>query len=134
MHAEIWGAAVSNPAASLCFAQCLQIHVETSQAALCSCLLVMPELLMLSGPCAGTMQPLPTEPVTFPALCLAGRLPEQQNATVNLDLTHAQVGGTHPMRAALLPPADLNRMHHGANRVLDSCSTSTHLHELLKPP
>ena len=47
---------------------------------------------MLSWPCAGTMQPLPTEPVTFPALCLAGRLPEQQNATVNLDLTHAQVG------------------------------------------
>ena len=41
--------------------------------------------------CAGTMRPLPTEPVTFPALCLAGRLPEQQNATVNLDLTHAQV-------------------------------------------
>ena len=37
------------------------------------------------------MRPLPTEPVTFPALCLAGRLPEQQNATVNLDLTHAQV-------------------------------------------
>ena len=59
--------------------------------------LVMPQLLMRSWPCTGTMQPLPTEPVTFPALCLAGRLPEQQNATVNLDLTHAQVGGMHPM-------------------------------------
>ena len=26
----------------------------------------------------------------MPALCLAGRLPEQQNAVVNLDLTAAQ--------------------------------------------
>ena len=45
--------------------------------------------------CAGTTHPLPTEPVTFPALCLAGRLPDQQNATVNLDLTHAQVDANH---------------------------------------
>ena len=51
------------------------------------------------------MQPLPTEPVTFPALCLAGRLPEQQNATVNLDLTHAQVGKC--IHGLLLPQIDL---------------------------
>lgn len=39
---------------------------------------------------AGTMRPLPTEPLPIPPLCLAGRLPEQQNATVNLDLTQSQ--------------------------------------------
>ncbi|KAK9819157.1 hypothetical protein WJX81_007920 [Elliptochloris bilobata] len=38
----------------------------------------------------GTLRPLPTEPLPVPALCLAGRLPEQHNAIVNLDLTAAQ--------------------------------------------
>ena len=38
----------------------------------------------------GTLRPLPTEPLPVPALCLAGRLPEQHNAVVNLDLTSAQ--------------------------------------------
>lgn len=39
---------------------------------------------------AGTLRPLPTEPVVIPPLCLSGRLPEQQNAQVNLDLSAAQ--------------------------------------------
>lgn len=33
-----------------------------------------------------TVEPLPTEPVTFPRLNLSGRLPSQHDATVNLDL------------------------------------------------
>ncbi|PSC69420.1 anaphase-promoting complex subunit 1 isoform X2 isoform B [Micractinium conductrix] len=43
----------------------------------------------------GTLRPLPTEPLHIPPLCLAGRLPEQNNAVVNLDLSAAQaaVGG-----------------------------------------
>jgi len=36
-----------------------------------------------------TLQPLPTEPLNIPGLCLAGRLAEQNNATVNLDLSAA---------------------------------------------
>lgn len=36
------------------------------------------------------MRPLPTEPLPIPPLCLSGRLPQQQNATVNLDLTASQ--------------------------------------------
>ncbi len=39
---------------------------------------------------AGTMRPLPTEPLPIPPLCLSGRLPQQQNAIVNLDLTQSQ--------------------------------------------
>lgn len=35
----------------------------------------------------GTLRPLPTEPLRIPVLCLAGRLPEQNNALVNLDLS-----------------------------------------------
>ncbi|KAL4443950.1 hypothetical protein ABPG75_011687 [Micractinium tetrahymenae] len=37
----------------------------------------------------GTLRPLPTEPLHIPPLCLAGRLPEQNNAVVNLDFTGA---------------------------------------------
>ena len=36
-----------------------------------------------------TLQPLPTEPLDIPALSLAGRLAEQNNATVNLELSGA---------------------------------------------
>jgi anaphase-promoting complex subunit 1 len=36
-----------------------------------------------------TLQPLPTEPLDIPALCLAGQLRDQNNATVNLDLSGA---------------------------------------------
>ena len=39
----------------------------------------------------GTLAPLPTEPLPIPPLCLSGRLPEQNNAVVNLDLTQAHV-------------------------------------------
>lgn len=35
---------------------------------------------------AGTLQPLPTEPLGIPELNLSGLLPEQQNAVVKLDL------------------------------------------------
>lgn len=38
---------------------------------------------------AGTLKPLPTEALTVPVLSLAGCLPEQHNAVVNLDLTAA---------------------------------------------
>jgi hypothetical protein len=34
-----------------------------------------------------TLEPLPTEPLRIPALCVAGCLPEQNNAVVSLDLT-----------------------------------------------
>ena len=37
----------------------------------------------------GTLHPLPTEPLHIPTLCMAGRLPEQNNAVVNLDLSAA---------------------------------------------
>ncbi|KAK9828929.1 hypothetical protein WJX72_002853 [[Myrmecia] bisecta] len=37
----------------------------------------------------GTLRPLPTEPLAIPPLCLSGRLPEQHNAIVNLDLSSA---------------------------------------------
>ncbi|KAI3425098.1 hypothetical protein D9Q98_008476 [Chlorella vulgaris] len=37
----------------------------------------------------GTLRPLPTEPLHIPPLCLAGRLPEQNNAVVNLDFSAA---------------------------------------------
>eukprot|EP00887_Chlorella_sp_A99_P005912 scaffold29.g5912.t1 len=37
----------------------------------------------------GTLRPLPTEPLHIPPLSLAGRLVEQNNATVNLDFTNA---------------------------------------------
>ena len=36
-----------------------------------------------------TLHPLPTEPLQIPVLCMAGRLPEQNNAVVNLDLSAA---------------------------------------------
>jgi len=36
---------------------------------------------------AGTLTPLPTEPLSIPQLNLSGLLPEQQNAVVKLDLT-----------------------------------------------
>ncbi|GAB4821235.1 hypothetical protein N2152v2_008281 [Parachlorella kessleri] len=36
-----------------------------------------------------TLHPLPTEPLHIPVLCMAGRLPEQNNAVVNLDLSAA---------------------------------------------
>ena len=38
---------------------------------------------------AGTLQPAPTQALEIPQLCLAGCLPEQHNAIVNLDLTSA---------------------------------------------
>ena len=38
---------------------------------------------------AGTLRPAPTQPLEMPPLCLAGYLPEQHNATVNLDLSSA---------------------------------------------
>lgn len=37
----------------------------------------------------GTLKPLPTEALAIPPLSLAGRLPEQHNAIINLDLTAA---------------------------------------------
>lgn len=37
-------------------------------------------------PVSGTLQPLPTEPLSIPELNLSGLLPEQQNAVVKLDL------------------------------------------------
>jgi hypothetical protein len=47
----------------------------------------------------GTLHPLPTEPLQIPVLCMAGRLPEQNNAVVNLDLSAAPPApgglGTH---------------------------------------
>ena len=39
--------------------------------------------------CAGTLRPIPTEPLCIPDLCLAGRLPQQHNAVFNLDLSAA---------------------------------------------
>ena len=38
---------------------------------------------------AGTLRPIPTEPLCIPDLCLAGRLPQQHNAVFNLDLSAA---------------------------------------------
>ncbi|KAK9834947.1 hypothetical protein WJX84_010452 [Apatococcus fuscideae] len=38
----------------------------------------------------GTFHPLPTEPLAMPPLVLAGRVPEQHNAVVNLDMTTMQ--------------------------------------------
>ena len=38
---------------------------------------------------AGTLKPLPTEPLDIPPLNLSGTLPEQQNAIVDLDLNSA---------------------------------------------
>ena len=40
--------------------------------------------------CAGTFHPLPTEPLAMPPLVLAGRLPEQHNAVINLDMATMQ--------------------------------------------
>ena len=36
----------------------------------------------------GTLQPLPTEQLRIPTMCLAGKLPDQNNAVVNLDLSN----------------------------------------------
>ena len=41
----------------------------------------------------GTLRLLPTDPFTIPPLCMAGRLPEKQNATINLDLSSAAPAG-----------------------------------------
>ena len=42
------------------------------------------------APCsAGTLRPLTTEALAIPPLSLAGRLPEQHNAVINLDLAAA---------------------------------------------
>ena len=38
---------------------------------------------------AGTLHPLPTEPLDIPQLCLLGMLPEQQNAVFELDLSQS---------------------------------------------
>ena len=36
--------------------------------------------------CLGSQQPLPTQPLSLPAICLSGLLPEQHYTTVQLDL------------------------------------------------
>lgn len=41
----------------------------------------------------GTLRLLPTDPFSIPPLCMAGRLPEKHNATINLDLSAAAPAG-----------------------------------------
>eukprot|EP00951_Prasinocladus_malaysianus_P013537 scaffold102463_cov31-Prasinocladus_malaysianus.AAC.1 len=41
----------------------------------------------------GTLRLLPTDPFSIPPLCMAGRLPEKHNATINLDLSAAAPTG-----------------------------------------
>ena len=43
----------------------------------------------------GTLQPLPTDALPIPTLCLGGRLPDKHGAIIILDLTNAApaVGG-----------------------------------------
>ena len=48
----------------------------------------MPQTIHVAS-CAGTLRPIPTEPLCIPDLCLAGRLPQQHNAVFNLDLSAA---------------------------------------------
>lgn len=40
-----------------------------------------------------TMHLLPTDGFAIPSLCMAGRLPEKHNATINLDLSSASPAG-----------------------------------------
>ena len=74
--------------------QCCTVRVRPAPAALCQLTMGGQDLPAFSHrhSCpAGMLQPVPTEAIHIPALCLAGRLPLSNNAVMNLDLTSAQV-------------------------------------------